>query len=73
MQKFYDNLLKLIFAVIGLVFLLAIVSSYFGYILLVAFIAGLVVAVGLLVRARRSDRTRIRDLQRDLDRARRWP
>ncbi|MFO0862973.1 MAG: hypothetical protein U0516_04640 [Candidatus Saccharibacteria bacterium] len=73
MQKFYDNLLKLIFAVIGLVFLLAIVSSYFGYILLVAFIAGLVVAVGLLVRARRNDRTRIRDLQRDLDRARRWP
>ncbi len=73
MQKFYDNLLKIIFAMAAVVFLLAITSTYFGYILLAGIIAGLIAAFGFLLRARTRDRQRIRDLQRDLDRARRWP
>lgn len=73
MQKFLDNLLKIIFAMAAVVFLLAITSMYFGYVLLAGIIAALIAGFGLLLRARTRDRQRIRDLQRDLDRARRWP
>ncbi len=73
MQKFFDNLVKIIFALAAVVFLLAITSMYFGYVLLAGVVAGLIAGVGLLLRARARDRERMRDLRRDLDRARRWP
>lgn len=72
MQKFFDNIIKIIFALAAVVFLLAITSMYFGYVLLAGFIAALIAAVALLIRARARDRERMRELRPDLDRARRW-
>jgi uncharacterized membrane protein YccC len=72
MQKFFDNLVKAIFGCAAGVFIIAACASYpvvFGL------IAVVIVLVTLLVLQRRRTedlRARNRDLQRDLDRARRW-
>ncbi|MDQ5943789.1 MAG: hypothetical protein QG675_557 [Patescibacteria group bacterium] len=71
-QKFFDNLAKGIFALAAGVFIIAACASYpvvFGL------IAVVVVLITLLVLQRRRAedlRAQNRDLQRDLDRARRW-
>ncbi len=73
MQKGFDNLLKLIFGLAAGVFVLALVSQYFGYVIFIVVIALLVAALAMLVRRNARSRERIRDLNRDLDRARRNP
>ena len=73
MQKGFDNLVKLIFGLAAGVFVLAIVSSYFGYVIFIAILALAVALLGVFARRYALAQERIRDLNRDLDRARRRP
>ncbi len=63
--------MKIIFALAAVVFLLAIVSSFFGYFVIIAIVAILVAGLGWMLRMRARDRQNLRDLRRDLDHARR--
>lgn len=69
----FDKILKIIWILLGTVFVLAMVSTFFGPFLLVTLILFMLVIIGLLVRRNNELHARQRETQRDLDRARnRW-
>lgn len=71
-QKFFDNLTKAIFACAAGVLIIAACASYPVVFGLVALAALLIAALVWQRRQAVAARDRARDLQRDLDRARRW-
>lgn len=67
----FEKVYKLFWALVAIVFIMAIVSQFFGYFVFIAILALLVAGFLVLMRRNAELRTRIRDQQRDLDRARR--
>lgn len=67
----FDRVYKLFWALVGVVFIMAIVSQFFGYFVFITILALAVAGVAVIMRRNRELRDRNRDLQRDIDRARR--